>query len=174
MLLHSNAMEIDTPVSNLSVANLFYDIASSNPNLESLRYGFSIGSLNFIYDSSIACELVKAASIYSVPNTPLWMLGLINLRGGLVPVFNLENYFDFKEEPDQHKLLLVLGKGEKAVAFQLKKYPELLNNLTPLDALPKLIPKIDGYILAAYQGEKTWLELDKDKFFSTLGEKVCI
>jgi twitching motility protein PilI len=155
-----------------SVENPLQEL-TDNDAIGALRYGFSIGSLNFIYDAQIACELVKGATIYSVPNTPTWMLGLINLRGSLVPVFNLERYFDFKEEEDSHKLLLVLGKGEKAVAFQLKKYPQLLNNLTQLDRLPKLIPKIEGYILAAYAAEQIWLELDKDKFFSTLGEKVC-
>ena len=159
-----------TPLENGSVA----EVANSTTS-QVLRYGFSIGSLNFIYDVQIACELVKGASIYSVPNTPNWMVGLINLRGSLVPVFNLEKYFDFKEASDSHKLLLVLGKGEKAVAFQLKKYPELLDNLVQRDSLPKLIPKIDGYILAAYSSEETiWLELDKEKFFSTLGEKVCV
>ena len=167
-------METENPVSELSHVATEPDIAN-NPANQALRYGFSIGSLNFIYNSTIACELVKGIAIYSVPNTPVWMLGLINLRGGLVPVFNLENYFDFKEEADKYKLLLVLGKGEKAVAFQLKKYPELLDNLVKLDSVPKLIPKIDGYVLAAYSSaEKIWLDLDKDKFFSTLGEKVCI
>lgn len=167
-------METQSVQPDLPVANL-YDVANTSLDGESLRYGFSIGSLNFIYDSRIACELVKGASIYSVPNTPVWMLGLINLRGSLVPVFNLENYFDFKEEEaDSHKLLLVLGKGEKAAAFQLKKYPELLNNLTKLDSLPKLIPKMSGYVLAAYSSENIWLELDKDRFFSALGEKVCL
>lgn len=166
-------MDTENLVPDLSVAKTIYDAANSNVDA-SLRYGFSIGSLNFIYNADIACEIVKAVSIYSVPNTPIWMLGLINLRGGLVPVFNLEMYFDFKEEPDKHKLLLILGKGEKAVAFQLKKYPELLQNLTKLDSIPKLIPKIDGYVIAAYESEKIWLELDKDKFFSTLGEKVCV
>lgn len=169
-------METENSLPDLSAANIapVPDVASNMAN-QALRYGFSIGSLNFIYDAKIACELVKGTSIYSVPNTPLWMLGLINLRGGLVPAFNLEKYFDFKEEADNHKLLLVLGKGEKAVAFQLKKYPQLLDNLVQLDSLPKLVPKIDGYILAAYKSAETiWLELDKDKFFSTLGEKVCI
>lgn len=166
-------METENTELEAWVSNIVQEVTDSNAN-QLLRYGFSIGSLNFIYDASIPCELVKAVSIYAVPNTPVWMLGLINLRGGLVPVFNLEKYFDFKEEADKHKLLLVLGKGEKAVAFQLKKYPELLNNLTQLDAIPKLIPKIDGYVLAAYESDKIWLELDKDKFFSTLGEKVCV
>jgi twitching motility protein PilI len=162
---------MDTENTTLDASHVIADTTRENGLL---RYGFSVGNLNFIYDPKLTCELVKAASIYSVPNTPTWMLGLINLRGSLIPVFNLEQYFDFKEEENIHKLLLVLGKGEKAVAFQLKTYPELLNSLTKLDTVPKLIPKIEGYILAAYLAEKTWLELDKEKFFSMLGEKVCV
>jgi chemotaxis signal transduction protein len=171
-------METQDTMTDLSLVNLFSDVANTHIDFGSLRYGFSIGDLNFIYDTGIACEVVKGAAIYSVPNTPTWMLGLINLRGSLVPVFSLEKYFDLKEHAaDVNKSLLVLGKAEKAVAFQLKKYPELLHNLTKLEQIPKLTPRIDGYIVAAYQeeqGEKTWLELDKDKFFSTLGEKVCL
>ncbi len=142
---------------------------------QGLRYGFSIGILNFVYDATIACELIKGARIFPIPNTPPWMLGLINLRGNLIPAFNLENYFNFEEQTDKHNLLLVLGKDDKAVAFQLKKYPQLLENLTPLKTLPKLIPKLEGYIINAYQeADSTWLELNKEPFFTDLGQNVCI
>jgi twitching motility protein PilI len=139
----------------------------------SLRYGFQIGNLNLIYDKQIASELVKSSKIYPIPNTPHWMLGLINLRGSLVPVFNLERYFGFETPVDYSQLIFVLGKGEKAVAVHLKNYPQLLSHLTRLDTLPELNPKIQAFIVAAYQGEKIWLELDKEKFFSTLGVAVC-
>ena len=167
-------MDMPNTLTDLSLANLLSSPINSNPQDEELRYGFSIGSLNFVYHADIACELIKGFTIYPVPNTPLWMLGLINLRGNLIPVFNLERYFDFKEQPNEHNLLLVLGKGDKAIAFQIKKYPELLKNLTPLKTLPKLITKLDGYVLAACQAEEIWLELDKESFFTMLGEKVCI
>ncbi len=161
-------------LTDLSLANLLSQDSTPHTANEELRYGFSIGTLHFVYDASIACELIRAYSIYPVPNTPRWMLGLINLRGGLIPVFNLENYFDFPEQPDTHQLLLVLGKGEKAVAFQLKDYPELLKNLTKLTVLPPLIPKLENYIIGAYQAGNIWLELDKEKFFTMLGDKVCL
>jgi twitching motility protein PilI len=164
-------MQMSTPLSDLSLAN---SETLDNQITQGLRYGFSIGSLNFVYEANIACELVKGTTIYPIPNTPIWMLGLINLRGNLIPVFNLENYFNFKEQGDKHNLLLVLGKDDKAVAFQLKKYPQLLQNLTPLNTLPKLIPKLEGCILKAYQAETIWLELDKEYFFTRLGENVCI
>jgi chemotaxis signal transduction protein len=165
--MESEITSLDAEINNL-------DAAVDGADHQVLRYGFSIGNLNFIYDMQIPCELVKGASIYAVPNTPNWMLGLINLRGSLVPAFNLARYFDFKEDANTQKLLLVLGKGEKAVAFQLKTYPELLSDLTKLDEIPKLMPKVERYVLAAYSAEKTWLELDKESFFSMLGEKVCI
>lgn len=164
-------MELEGSLADLSLANL---LSRANADDKDLRYGFQIGSVNFIYDINTPSELLKSVPIHAIPNTPKWMLGIINVRGALVPVFDLEKYFDFEPLEDKHKLLLILGKGEKAVAFQLKEYPELIRSLTKLDSIPKLIPKIDGYILGAYKEKKLWLELDKEKFFSTLGEKVCI
>lgn len=166
-------MEMPNTLVDLSLENLLSKQALENHTHEQLRYGFSIGELHFVYDASIACELVKAVAIYPVPNTPTWMLGLINLRGALVPVFNLENYFDFKQPVTGHNLLLILGKGEKAIAFQLTDYPILLKNLTKFSVLPKLIPKLEGYVINAYQADEIWLELDKENFFTALGEKVC-
>lgn len=163
-------MELEGSLADLSLASL---LSRANVDDQDLRYGFQIGNMNFIYDKKMACELLRLVSVYAIPNTPKWMLGLINLRGALVPVFDLEKYFDFEPLEDKHKLFLVLGKGEKAVAFRLKHYPELVRDLTQLENVPKLIPKIDGHILGAYKGKKVWLELDKEKFFSTLGEKVC-
>ncbi len=164
-------MALAGELTDLSLDNL---LNKSKANEKNLRYGFQIGHLNLIYDAKIACELLKHIIIYSVPNTPKWMLGLINLRGNLVPVFDLEDYFGFDPLDNKHQLLLVLGKGGKAVAFQIKAYPELLNDLVKEAFIPKLIPKIENYILGAYKGKKLWLELDKEKFFSMLGKKVCI
>jgi twitching motility protein PilI len=166
-------MEMPDTLVDLSLENLLSKQTLENSHHEQLRYGFSIGELHFVYDAAIACELVKAVTIYPVPNTPTWMLGLINLRGALVPVFNLENYFDFKQPLISHNLLLILGKGEKAVAFQLADYPILLKNLTKLSVSPKVIPKLEGYVINAYQADEIWLELDKESFFTALGEKVC-
>jgi twitching motility protein PilI len=143
------------------------------PSKNKVRYGFQIGNLNFVYGLKISCELLRNSSIYSLPNTPKWMLGLINLRGNLVPVFDLEEYFDFETLADQHQLLLVLGKAEKAVAFRVKHYPQLLDNLIQEAIIPKVMPKIENFIIAAFSDQKIWLELDKEKFFSRLGELVC-
>lgn len=167
-------MEFSTPLTDLSLAHLLNQLPLENPLPERLRYGFSVGLLNFVYDTAIACELVKAVPIYPIPNTPAWLLGVINLRGGLVPAFNLARYFDFQPPIDSPKLLLVLGKDEKAVAFQLNRYPELLNNLTKLPSLPPFIPQLNGFILNAYRSpnKQLWLELDKEAFFTALGEKV--
>ena len=163
-------MEIAGALTDLSLDNL---LNKSKADQQNLRYGFQIGTLNLIYDAHIACELLKDIIIYSVPNTPRWMLGLINLRGNLVPVFDLEYYFDFEPLESKYPLLLVLGKREKAVAFRVKAYPGLLNNLVKEEFIPELLPKIKNYILGGYRGKKLWLELDKENFFSTLGKMVC-
>ena len=163
-------MELVGELTDLSLDNL---LNKSKVDQKNMRYGFQIGHLNLIYDVTIACELLRDSLIYSLPNTPEWMLGLINLRGNLVPVFDLENYFGFEPLDNKYQLLLVLGEREKAVAFRVNAYPELLNNLEKEKIMPKLMPEIENYILGSYKGEKLWLELDKETFFSTLGKMVC-
>ena len=163
-------MELEGELTDLSLDNL---LSKSKTNEKNLRYGFQIGNLNLIYDVNITCELLKDIIIYSVPNTPKWMLGLINLRGNLVPVFDLEDYFGFESLENKDSLLLVLGKREKAVAFRVKAYPELLDDLVKEEFIPKLIPKIESHILGCYKGKKLWLELDKENFFLTLGNMIC-
>ncbi len=140
-----------------------------------LRYGFQIGQLHFIYNAQLAAELVKSSMIYPIPNTPEWMLGLINLRGSLVPVFELNCYFNLPTDHRSQSLILVLGKGEKVVGISLTDYPQLLSELTILETLPALDAKIHPYITAVYQSpDRTlWLELDKEKFFTDLGIAVC-
>jgi len=162
-------MELKTGLTDLPQVN-FAD--KDHLSQQNLRYGFQIGNLNLLYDTHISCELLRKIPIYSIPNTPKWMLGLINLRGNLVPVFDLQHYFGFESLANKHQLLLVLGKGAKAVAFRIKTYPELLSNLTKEAVIPKLIPKIENHILGVYKGNKLWLELDKEKFFLTLGRMV--
>ncbi len=164
-------MDLETEITDLSLVNL---LDKATVNQQDLRYGFQIGNLNLIYDIHLSCELLKNIPVYSIPNTPKWMLGLINLRGNLIPVFDLEDYFGFEGLDNQYQLWLVLGKGSKAVAFRVKDYPELLSDLTKETIIPKLIPKIENHIIAVYKGEKLWLELDKESFFLTLGKMVCI
>ena len=51
------------------------------------RYGFLAGPLGLLVAEGTTGEVLDDAVIYPGPNTAEWLLGMVNQRGSLVPVF---------------------------------------------------------------------------------------
>ena len=54
------------------------------------RFGFRVGQLRLLIKPRTHSEVVAQPHIYPIPNVPPWFLGVINLRGNLLPVFALQ------------------------------------------------------------------------------------
>ncbi|MDO9422700.1 MAG: chemotaxis protein CheW [Methylobacter sp.] len=150
-----------------------------SPSIGVARYGFKINGLSFIYRADISSEVIKDVRVCAIPTTQKWFNGMINVRGHLIPVFDLNRLF-FNEKTDSG-LFLVLDKGSKAVAFRIKKFPELIENIVQTDRHDKrfndqLIPDfIRDYIVNYYaSGSQPWLEFDKNAFLSSLTQRISI
>ena len=140
---------------------------------EHLRYGFRIGNIGFIYNTDLHSEVINSIPISPIPNTPPWMHGLINLRGSLVPVFDLAKYLQLEIKNNKNKLLLILDKGEHAVAVMINEYPQLLKNLNKSSEIPSLPSEIQHCVISVFEEEQlVWYEIDKTNFFTTLGKTV--
>ncbi|HSR62107.1 MAG TPA: chemotaxis protein CheW, partial [Gammaproteobacteria bacterium] len=63
----------------------------SEEELKHIRYGFRIAGQNLLFEKTVPCEAIQNSLIYPVPNTPVWLSGLINLRGNLIPVIDLSS-----------------------------------------------------------------------------------
>ncbi len=57
---------------------------------------FQIGSEEYGVDIDKVKEIIKPSKITNVPNTEEHVMGVINLRGQIVPVVDLHEKFDFK------------------------------------------------------------------------------
>jgi purine-binding chemotaxis protein CheW len=136
-----------------------------------LRYGFRLGEINFLTNELAMSEVVIKPTIYSIPNTPSWIVGLLNLRGILVPVLNIKKQIGQEEVSDDKdkNTLLILDKGERAFAMFIDALPVSIN----LDddefvktTVPENIPKIlDKYCIGAFSlKQEVWLEVDYDAF----------
>jgi chemotaxis signal transduction protein len=138
-----------------------------------IRYGFRLGEINLLINQFSMSEVVIKPVIYSIPNTPSWIQGLINLRGILVPVFNIKRYLGQESENNKNDKLLVIDKGERAFATYIEKLPDSINvdevELTPITA-PDDVPEVmQGYITETYKlNDETWFELDYDSFIKNM------
>ena len=65
-----------------------------------------------MHDLSLAVELIELPQCYDLPNSSTWFSGLVNLRGNLVPVFDLKSLLGGTGPAGDREMLLVIGSGE--------------------------------------------------------------
>lgn len=136
------------------------------------RYGFRVDALGLLVEPGAGSEVMLIPRIAPLPGAPPGLLGLINLRGTLVPLYDLRSLLDLGSRPSATEpLALVFGQGEDAVGIIIDGYPTALTALRPLlrtdmPALPIALEKLSpvGYV----QDDMVWLEFDHTAFFEEL------
>ena len=83
--------------------------------------GFSIGTHSFIVSATCFCAVFVDTPIASVPNAPDCLMGLSNIRGVLVPVYQLHSSLG-KELPKKHTIFCI-GKGDSAIGILIDGLP---------------------------------------------------
>lgn len=138
-----------------------------------VRYGFRLGRINFLINKFAMCEVIKKPTIYSIPNTPSWIQGLINLRGVLVPVLNIKKLIEQTNGDEKNNTLLVIDKGERAFAAFIDALPDSIN-LDDNDFTKTTIPDdiseiLKKHITEAFQlKQEIWLEFNYDAFIKNV------
>lgn len=126
------------------------------------RQGFRIGALNFMIGYADGSQLTELPAVHRLPNAPRWLLGMANLHGMMVPVFDLAVRFGVPRPATAKPLLLVLGHGPDAAGVTIDGVPERLrwkpeqvvDAATVPEALAAVVPR------AVMHGERLWLDLD--------------
>ena len=139
-----------------------------------IRYGFLIAGQSILIDQTIICEVVQNSYIYPIPNTPAWITGMVNLRGNLIPVFNLGRLFSGdKEYAPSRKNLLVIDRGERAIATFIDELPVSLDleqnppeTVEPDTTAADLVKKFCQQ--ACRIGDSVWYEIDHDALFKNI------
>lgn len=139
---------------------------------ERVRYGFRIGDLGMLIDLDTGSEVLAMPQVATLPNTPPGFLGLINLRGNLVPVYELRTLLELGQRPSGvPTMVLVFGKDEHAVGVSIDGYPEPLLELNPIQNLPTLPHVLKKHVSAGFiNDDRIWLEFKHNTFFETISD----
>lgn len=138
------------------------------------RYGFKIGTLGLLMQLGVGSEVMQLPAIWTLPGAPPWLLGLINLRGNLVPVFEMRLLLGMEQRAaDEKALVLVFDQGDKAVGIMIEDFPRPLSELNPLPNLPQLPTALSGHVRMGYVKDASiWLEFDHRSFFEEINRHV--
>lgn len=134
-------------------------------------FGIRIGSMGFLVSTSRFCEVLDKIQVNSLPNVHPWISGILNLRGNLVPVFDLRLVLEETGDNKKRKLFSV-DRGEKAVALWIDNYPEIKNRLAmkPLKKMPELPDILQRFVNSGYELDgQVWLDIKFEELFKALG-----
>ncbi|PID76762.1 MAG: chemotaxis protein CheW [Deltaproteobacteria bacterium] len=96
--------------------------------------GFSIGTELFGVEILKVREIIRDAAITSIPNSPAFVEGVINLRGNIIPVIDLRkrlNLLQKKAEEDEEKVwILILEIEGRITGFRVDSVTKVLKILT--------------------------------------------
>jgi twitching motility protein PilI len=136
--------------------------------------GLRFGNLGLLVAHDSGGELLEEVRVYPLPRAPAWCAGLINLRGQLIPAFDLHELLNITQQRANRQWWLVLGRDADAVAVAIDALPASLiadeGGRIPSIAVPSELRAFAGQ---AYRiGSELWLEFKYREFFKSLSGAV--
>ena len=141
------------------------------------RYGFKVGDIGFLIPRKTMSEVMKSFKVFPVPNTQLWFQGLTNLRGNLVPVFDLALLLGITDTPTTSNNLLILEKGAESIGVLIDSMPRSqdISSYHPLQKSPQLPAALNEYITEVYTFKDfLWVSIDHKEFFKSVKSNIAL
>ncbi len=145
------------------------------PDTGALRgtfHGFVIGEIGLLLPKKEISEVLESINSCRLPNTSPVLYGMANLRGKIVPLFDLHRLLGI--EPARQRMFLVVGDGGDAVGVLLDRLPRrvVIAATDKLPIVPPLPPALRPFARAAYDVQGVWLDWDLAGFFASLQEQI--
>ncbi|MEE4380095.1 MAG: chemotaxis protein CheW [Candidatus Competibacteraceae bacterium] len=139
------------------------------------RYGFLVSDIGLLIHQDTTSEVIEQIPVYPIPHMPSWLPGLINLRGNLIPVFDLKLFLGLEQHDEQQKQwLLILGTDDQAVSLFCDGLPRIVDTTHPLGRLPPLPTALRPHAVRAYAYEGIiWSEFDHEHFFKSASAQIA-
>jgi purine-binding chemotaxis protein CheW len=132
---------------------------------------FQLGNEEFAINVMNVKEIMKMQTVTTVPQTPSFVQGVINLRGKIIPVINLRRKFGIEDREDTDLTCIVVVRmqvsgGEQPVGIVVDGVVEVLTfnaediEDTPDFGLDEVMPYVRG--MAKVKGRvKIVLDIDQ-------------
>jgi twitching motility protein PilI len=149
--------------------------AADAAGLVLLREGFRIGELRLMIPYEDGNELTEMPQVYLLPRAPAWFLGMANLHGALVPVFDPAVLFGVARDENAKPMFLVLGHGDDKAGLVIDGLPQRLR-LAAADRIDNAAvpPLLAGCVKDVYWSDgRDWMDLQVDDLLQAVTEELA-
>ena len=138
--------------------------ASAAPARE-LRHGFRVVGLNLVPAAAVLTEVVAQAEVFAVPKAGPALLGMMNLRGSFVPLFDPQRLAHAPGDVAPTRAsVLVFGRDDDRIGLRLDQTPELMQLALLRESPAKPLSVLSPFLTQAWampsQPGQVWWELD--------------
>ncbi|MDX8378353.1 MAG: chemotaxis protein CheW [Mariprofundales bacterium] len=167
------------PIQALSVGEGLqdtYHVSGTSDVTNIVRRAVKVGDFGLLFpDNNIGEILDPAPAVHGIPHTTVWFSGVVNIRGNIVPVFNMRALLNKKQVAASQARLFVYGQGEMMVAFFIDDLPVVMRfeKAQQLQHNP-VETALDKYIKDVYLSEDiVWMDADMQAMFTGLAEQIA-
>lgn len=102
---------------------------------------FQLGGEEFGVEIMKVQEIIRMPEITQIPQSPEYVEGVINLRGKIIVVINLDTRFNLSSKDiDEHSRIIVVEIGDNVVGMIVDSVNEVLRiNASSIDPAPELV-----------------------------------
>jgi purine-binding chemotaxis protein CheW len=104
---------------------------------------FRLAQEHYALENRYVAEVCPLRELTPLPCTPPFVLGIVNVRGRILPVFDLKKFFDLPEKglTDLHRIILVRGND-----LELGVLADVIVGVRsiPADSLQPSLPTLTG------------------------------
>ena len=114
---------------------------------------FALGQEEYGIDILRVQEIKGLSAVTPIPNSPAYVKGVMNLRGTVVPIFDLRLKFGMESQAyDRFTVIVVVNVGERIVGLVVDAVSDVLDiENGSIEPAPDLGASIDTSVLA-----KSW------------------
>lgn len=119
------------------------DEAAKGPSMQFLT--FTVGEEEYGVDIMSVREIRGWAETTRLPNSPSYMRGVINLRGIIIPIFDLRSRFGMgTTEAHEKNVVIILAVGERTIGILVDTVSDILTiNAGEIKPAPSMETNID-------------------------------
>lgn len=175
-MANSNLEKIESAIAGADDLTVSRPATGPSSRWDRIRgYGMTVAGMPVILPIGMYCEFFESVVITPLPNSPAYFAGLTNIRGNVVPVYDLAQFI--ASDASQMRIayqnvkIVQLGKGEDAAAIICEQAPRTFDLTVAVEtkvsqALPEAVHSWISRSLVVDGRE--WHELNYLSLFQSL------
>ena len=101
------------------------DVVSDDMDIELVA--FSVAGLKHCLEITKILDIRRWSAVTALPHAPAEVLGVMNLRGAVIPIYDLAARFELGDtKPSERNVVIVCAVGDKSIGLLVEAVSEII------------------------------------------------